>query len=124
MMGGGTTSRGREKNGDFVSPGCLYLGARHIKVVPGTYRIVELSPYARRLLQHLGIDKDQGAELARDEVEAVLDFYVLLLEAALIGRHSVFEEPVARLHQQGAFRPRPLSRSSDPVAVATSVGVG
>lgn len=123
-IGGGTTNLALGRNGEVLSTGCLYLGARHIKVVPGTYRIVELSPYARRLLQHLGIDKDQGAELVRHEVEAVLDFYVLLLEAALTGRHSVFEEPVARLHQQVAFKPEPLSGNADQVVVTLSGGVG
>jgi ethanolamine utilization protein EutA len=123
-IGGGTTNLALGRDGEVLNTGCLFVGARHIKVVPGSYRIIDLSPYARRLLRHLGIEKDQGAELTRDEVKAVLDYYLLLLEAAVTGRHEVFDEPVARFHQQIAFRPRSPSCQSDALVVTLSGGVG
>lgn len=104
-IGGGTTNLALGKNGDVLATGCLFVGARHVQVVPGTYRVVHLSSYARRLLDHLGIAKGCGDELLSHEVHAMLDFYLHLLTAALLGQADAFDEPTARLHQQVAFQP-------------------
>ena len=56
-IGGGTTNIALGQAGQVLRTGCLFLGARHVQVVPGTYQIVNLSRYARDLLQHLGIAK-------------------------------------------------------------------
>src|SRR5262249_28768785 len=48
-VGGGTTNLALGVNGEVLRTGCLFVGARHVEVEPGTYRIVKLSHYARTL---------------------------------------------------------------------------
>src|SRR5205807_7337842 len=78
-VGGGTTNLALGKAGEVLRTGCLFVGARHIQVDPGTYRIVRLSRYAAALLDHLGIRKGIGACLSTAEVDAVLGFYLGLM---------------------------------------------
>jgi ethanolamine utilization protein EutA len=120
-IGGGTTNLALGKNGEVSRTGCLFVGARHVQVVPGTYRIVKLSVYARRLFDHLDIARGPGDCLNHGEVNAVLDFYVNLLESAVTGSQAVFQEPVARLHQQVGFN---LPADAADVIVTLSGGVG
>jgi len=120
-VGGGTTSLALGKAGEVLRTGCLFVGARHIQVAPGTYRIVRLSRYAVALLDHLGIRKGIGACLSTAEVDAVLGFYLGLMEAAVLGRAAAFVEAVAHFHEQVPFR---LPASDGEIAVTFSGGVG
>src|SRR5205807_3300838 len=81
-IGGGTTNLALGRAGEVLRTGCLFVGARHVQVVPGTYRIVKLSKYAQALFAERGIARGVGQELTRTEVADVLDFYVRLLDAA------------------------------------------
>ena len=45
-VGGGTTNVAVGQNGIVSRTGCLYVGARHIQVEPGSYQISWLSDYA------------------------------------------------------------------------------
>jgi ethanolamine utilization protein EutA len=103
-VGGGTTNLALGRAGEVLRTGCLFVGARHFQVIPGTYRIARLSRYAGALLQHLGVRKGVGDCLSAAEVDAVLDFYAGLLEAAAWSQPEAFADPVARLHEQVAFR--------------------
>jgi ethanolamine utilization protein EutA len=119
-IGGGTSNLALGANGEVLATGCLFVGARHVQVEPGTYRIVQLSGYARRLFEYLGIAKDRNDELSSREVERILGCYVDWLVAAVTGDERAFAAPIARLHQQVAFahQPRPTDR------VTLSGGVG
>ncbi len=120
-VGGGTTNLALGLGGEVLRTGCLFVGARHVRVEPGGYRLVRLSPYARPLFDHLGIAKGPGDWLSPEEVDAVLSFYLDLLGAALTGEAEKFQPPVARLHEQVPFRmPAELTR----FAVTLSGGVG
>lgn len=135
-IGGGTTNLALGQAGEVLRTGCLFVGARHVQVEPGTYRIVRLSHYARALLEHLGICKGIGDELDDAEVDAILGFFMSLLEAAVSGDRAHFDEPTARLHQQVPFHWRAESREravgvigllmgpDSPFAVTISGGVG
>jgi ethanolamine utilization protein EutA len=120
-IGGGTTNLALGKAGEVLRTGCLFVGARHIQVEPGTYRIIKISPYARALLDSLGVHKENSDCLTEAEVDSVLDFYVRLLTAAAAGVPEVFQDPVARLHQQVAFH---LPAGNEPALVTLSGGVG
>jgi ethanolamine utilization protein EutA len=120
-VGGGTTNLALGKAGEVIRTGCLFVGARHVQVAPGTYRIVRLSRYATALLDHLGIHKSAGDCLDPAEVDAVLDFYLGLLESVAQGRQPTFAEPVAQFHEQVPFR---LPAIEGPLAVTFSGGVG
>jgi ethanolamine utilization protein EutA len=104
-VGGGTTNLALGVNGEVLHTGCLFVGARHVRVVPGTYRIVRLSRYARALLDALGVPKGPGDSLTDGEVHALVGYYVGLLEAAVTGVAEPFQTSVGRLHQQVPFRP-------------------
>jgi ethanolamine utilization protein EutA len=120
-IGGGTTNLALGRAGEVLRTGCLFVGARHIQVVPGGYRIVKLSRYARSLLDHLGVGKGPGDCLREAEVVAVLDFYLGLLEAAAAGAAEQFAAPVARLHEQVPFR-LPAGVGDPPVTFSGGVG--
>jgi ethanolamine utilization protein EutA len=119
-IGGGTTNLAAGKNGEVMATGSLFVGARHVQFVPGTYRIVSVSTFARRLFEHLGITSGPGNTLSEMQVAAILDFYIDLLESALSGDSRIFENPVPRLHREVAFRLPPDVR--DPI-VTISGGV-
>ena len=120
-IGGGTTNLALGSDGQVTRTGCTFVGARHVQVVPGTYRICGLSRYATRLLDHLGIRKGNGDMLESAEVGAILDFYVSLLEALVTGRRGSVDESVARFHEQVRFTLPP--GTSRPV-ITLSGGVG
>ncbi|MCI0458031.1 MAG: ethanolamine ammonia-lyase reactivating factor EutA, partial [Gemmataceae bacterium] len=120
-IGGGTTNLALGKAGEVLRTGCLFVGARHVQVEPGTYRIARLSRYAQTLLDHLGIRNGPGDTLTENEVSAILDFYLALLDAAASGSQDVFAEPTAALHQQVALR---LPTGVTDLAVPFSGGVG
>jgi ethanolamine utilization protein EutA len=120
-VGGGTTNLALGRGGEVLRTGCLFVGARHVQVEPGSYRIVRVSDYARALFAHLGIVRGPGDTLTTAERDAILDYYVSLLVAAATGDTARFDEPVARLHQQVALR---LPPDVADVAVTLSGGVG
>ncbi len=119
-IGGGTSNLALGANGEVLATGCLFVGARHVQVEPGTYRIVQLSGYARRLFEYLGIDKGRNDELSPREVERILDSYVEWLDAAVAGDERAFASPVAHRHQQVAFAHRPLP--TDHITLSGGVG--
>jgi ethanolamine utilization protein EutA len=104
-IGGGTTNIAAGISGEVIRTGSLFVGARHIQVVAGTYRIVKLSPYARARLDLFGIGARPGDCLTPAQVDAILDWQLDLIEQALAGDRAAFQNPVALLHEQVAFAP-------------------
>jgi ethanolamine utilization protein EutA len=120
-IGGGTTNIALGQNGQVMRTGCLFLGARHVQVIPGTYRIVKLSTYARDLFDHLHIAAEPGADLTRSEVDAVLTFYLTLLEAVCTGQVEAFQSPIVKRLEQVPFQ---MPTDTQDVVVTFSGGVG
>lgn len=122
-IGGGTTNLALGQAGNVLRTGCLHVGARHIEVVPGCYRIRRLSRYAAALLAELKIAKSVGDSLTESEVQAVVAFYMTLLTAAVDGNSDPgrSESNVARLHE---VSPLNIPRSVDEFVVTVSGGVG
>lgn len=120
-IGGGTTNLALGRDGQVQRTGCFYIGARHVRVVPGTYEIVALTKYAEAIFQHLQIRRDVGNVLTPDEVAAIVDYSLGLLEAAATGAAEAFENPVARHHVQVPFV---LAPSEADAAITFSGGVG
>jgi ethanolamine utilization protein EutA len=123
-IGGGTTNLALGINGEVLSTGCLFVGARHVEVVPGTYRILKRSTHLKRFLFLQGIRKGPGQELLPSEVETVLDFYLRLLDGAVTGKAEVFEECIARAHEYIPFSYPSRSIKRDEIIVTLSGGVG
>ena len=102
-IGGGTTNVAWGVAGDVLRCGCYYVGARHVEVVPGTYRVRALSAFARALFSELGRTVDAGADLNSRDLSAVLGFYVALLESVVTGLAPPSPQKAARLHCQTEF---------------------
>ncbi|HEV8059087.1 MAG TPA: ethanolamine ammonia-lyase reactivating factor EutA [Gemmataceae bacterium] len=121
-IGGGTTNLAMGINGEVLTTGCLFIGARHVQVEPGTYRIAKLSSYARHMLEHLGIRKSRGDELTLDEMDQILGCYVNWLIAAVAGNEAAFAEPLARLHEQAPFPASPSFKERPVITLSGGVG--
>jgi ethanolamine utilization protein EutA len=117
-IGGGTANITLGRNGEILRTGSYFVGARHIQVEPGSYRITRLSSYACRLLEDLRIRKSMGEHLTETEVGAITDWYLTLLESVLSGRKDIGP---GRSHQQVAFE---LPADLADYAITLSGGVG
>src|SRR5579863_2920415 len=126
-IGGGTTNIAWGIAGEVLRCGCYYVGARHIEVEPGTYRLKSLSTYGDALLSDIGIDGKPGVELTLSTIDKVLAFYVGLLESVVTGRPFTENSRLAPLHCQVAFvlpqQPANAVGGADPV-ITLSGGVG
>ena len=120
-IGGGTTNIALGQDRQVKRTGCLFLGARHVQVVPGTYEIVKLSNYARELFEHLDIDRGPGDHLPKAEVDAILTFYITILEAVCSRRAELMQSPVVKRMEQVRFE---LPSETRDVVVTFSGGVG
>jgi ethanolamine utilization protein EutA len=119
-IGGGTANIAWGLDGEVRSCGCYYVGARHIQVEPGTYRVRSLSPFARAVLADLSIDAAIHSQLAPNELAKILDYYVDALEAAVSGR-TLPPGEAARVHCQAEFI---LPASDTEPVITLSGGVG
>ena len=120
-IGGGTTNLALGLDGQVLSTGCLLVGARHFQFEKGTHRLTQLSSYAGRLLEHLGIKRGAGDTLAPDEIDKITGFYLDLLTDAVAGKPEP-NAAVAAGHVQVRFElPRDLGR---PPVIMLSGGVG
>jgi len=126
-IGGGTTNMAWGFAGEVCRCGCYYVGARHIQVDPGTYRVRALSPFAAALLAELGMPVAMGGELGARDLAAVLDFYVRLLESVLTGQPLPQPEKSAAMHCQAAFTtpsPATVGATAGAPVMTLSGGVG
>jgi ethanolamine utilization protein EutA len=82
-IGGGTTNMAFGTSGEVARTGSLLVGARHVQVEPGGYRLVRLTPEARRTCAALALDVAPGRELSEETVAALLDVSIAALEAAV-----------------------------------------
>lgn len=120
-IGGGTTNLALGLDGQVFATGCLFVGARHFEFVPGGFTLTRLSLYAAALLTHLSIARRVGDTLSQSEVEAILDFQVRLIVAAVEGDTATLQSEIARLHTQASFA---LPTLAEPPVLTFSGGVG
>ena len=85
-IGGGTTNVALGHAGEVQAVGCYQLGARHIRLEPGGYRIAGLSDVGRRMLEDLHIVPREGDSLSPDDLATIVDFIVEVLEWTVEGR--------------------------------------
>jgi ethanolamine utilization protein EutA len=126
-IGGGTTNLAWGLAGEVKTCGCYYVGARHVQVEPGTYRLRALSSFARHLFQEFRVAAEIGDELPPDDLARLLEFYVDILERAVTDRQVASSSDCARLHCQVVFRPpdrsTPTTAEDEPI-ITVSGGVG
>ena len=95
-IGGGTTNLALGRAGEVLHTGSLFIGARHVEVLPGSHRIRRLSDHAAQLFISLGITARPGDALTPAELTALLNVYITLLEAAVTGDPAPFQGPPGR----------------------------
>ncbi|HGM6785248.1 TPA: ethanolamine ammonia-lyase reactivating factor EutA [Pseudomonas aeruginosa] len=120
-IGGGTTNPALGLNGNVLACGCHFIGARHWRFEPGSYRLLGLSEHGRALLEHLGIDSSLGEHLGARDIQRLLGWQVSALEALVSGDTAFFATPIGHLHQQV---PLHLPVLQQPLALTFSGGVG
>jgi len=119
-IGGGTTNPALGLNGQVMSTGCCFIGARHCRIQPGTRKIVGLSSFGRQLLAALNLPHKPGDILDEPALDLILDFYMAGLVSIVTGDRRLFQSPVGQLHEQVALD---LTGVVDPV-ITLSGGVG
>ena len=122
-VGGGTANLALGRAGEVLATGCLFVGARHVRLAPGSRRIEALSPQAAALLAHLGIDAGVGEELAESDVARIVAWQVALVDAAITGE-PLDAAPVTTLHVQVPFEPGVPADELAEAVVTISGGVG
>lgn len=86
-IGGGTTNLAVGRAGVVTATDCRDLGARHLRVQPGTYRVVGVSPPGAARLAALGLSDPRGRELLPDERHAIMTSLAAELEE-LVARYD------------------------------------
>jgi ethanolamine utilization protein EutA len=120
-IGGGTTNLALGVDGAVTATGCLMVGARHFQFTPGTYQLTGLSPYAAALLDELKVARHVGQTLEPDEIAAIVDFNVDLLEATIEGKDSRRNSPLGERYVKAPFSGPALDAAP---AITLSGGVG
>lgn len=120
-IGGGTTNPALGRDGGVMAVGSCYVGARHFRFVPGTYRLESLSPWGERLSAALGIDARVGEAMPEAARERVLDTFTTALEAIAVGSPDFFAEPPGSLLAQVPFAPGPMPEDT---VLTFSGGIG
>jgi ethanolamine utilization protein EutA len=73
------------------------------------------------LLEDLGIDQSIGNTLSQDELLAIVDFYTVLIEAAVCADRERLNQGPFRFHEQMPFVP-PLGKVSPVITLSGGVG--
>ncbi|CAM3598499.1 ethanolamine ammonia-lyase reactivating factor EutA [Parendozoicomonas haliclonae] len=119
-IGGGTTNPALGINGQVISTGCSFIGARHFKFKPGTYELIEVSSFGQEIVKALNLPIKAGDTLSQPTLDQILDFYIAGLVATVTGDYRLFNTPVGQMHEQVRFD---LKGHSNPV-ITYSGGVG
>ncbi len=120
-VGGGTTSVALGKGGEVIATASLFVGARHVRVEPGTYRINALSAEARVVFEALGIAKGPSDTLSPHEVSAFLDAQTGAIEALIQGDHAFFSGGAGAALMDKEVRP-PLDIANATITLSGGVG--
>ncbi|WP_299734179.1 ethanolamine ammonia-lyase reactivating factor EutA [uncultured Endozoicomonas sp.] len=125
-IGGGTTNPALGIDGNVLSSGSYYIGARHFQFEPGTYRLLEISNHGEQLLKQLNLVLRPGEECSPESIERIVSYYVQGLEAIVSGDQGWFDTDVGKPLCQVAFQanlPETASRTTS-AAIIFSGGVG
>lgn len=82
-IGGGTTNAACGRGGNVEWTDWSWIGARHIAVQPGTYKLETCSPMGAQVLEKLAISKKPGDALHPSDVLRIVQTWVDELEALI-----------------------------------------
>ncbi|HNN93825.1 MAG TPA: ethanolamine ammonia-lyase reactivating factor EutA [Pseudomonadota bacterium] len=83
-IGGGTSNLALGRGDTVLLTDVLQVGARHLRFVPGSYRLIAASPVGGQRLASLGIENAIGRELSPPEVAALCRSFVAELEERVV----------------------------------------
>ncbi len=83
-IGGGTSNLALGRGDSVLLTDVLQVGARHLRFVPGSYRLISASPVGGQRLASLGIENAIGRELSPTEVAALCRSFVAELEERVV----------------------------------------
>lgn len=92
-IGGGTTNTALGLNGEILCTGCAFIGARHFRFSPGTYRLTGMSSFGKKLLNLLEMPKAAGDIFDAYTVDRLVDWMVLYLEELVTGPRTIAKDP-------------------------------
>ena len=122
-IGGGTTNRALGLNGNITLSGCYYIGARHFRFEPGSYRLTHVSKQGIKVAQALNIHVTPGTELDKQAINLLVDYYVSGLEAIVTGHTAWLNSCPGRELCQRPFELSPSQIKQSPI-ITFSGGVG
>jgi ethanolamine utilization protein EutA len=120
-IGGGTTNPALGRDGAVLATGSCYVGARHFRFAPGSYRLEGLSAWGERLAGALGIEARVDEEMPEAARNRLLEAFTDALEALAAGTEAFFATPPGSLLAQAPFAPGPLPADT---VLTFSGGVG
>lgn len=107
-IGGGTSNLALGRDGEVHCTGCLAVGARHLRLAPGTRRVEEVSPRMSGLLRELGVAAAPGGELGEADVERIVEAWCGILERAVLGTLRA-DAPLVDVPLRPGIPPRELA---------------
>jgi ethanolamine utilization protein EutA len=119
-IGGGTTNAATGRDGEVLDTACHFIGARHLRFVPGSYRITAISPFGQAMLDALGLDSAVGDELGATERQRLLDYCIEALIEIVDGTGKAFGRDETRCIEQAPWLHSPTGSE----VVTFSGGVG
>ena len=100
-IGGGTTNSALGVNGNVVSTGCHFIGARHFRFRAGTFELEATSRWGAALAADRRIKAEPGRTLTPSEVAQLVGYYIEALERLVAGSPPPDEAAsLANLHEQ------------------------
>lgn len=119
-IGGGTTNPALGLGGTVLATGCAFVGARHLRFEPGTYRLTHVTAQGRAVMAAAGVRAVVGDELTAGQVGGVVATLVRALEDIASGEPRWARGLQIEL-EQVAFAPPPTC--AEPL-LCFSGGVG
>lgn len=83
-IGGGTSNLALGRGDSVLLTDVLQVGARHLRFVPGSYRLIAASPIGQQRLASLGFENAIGRELSPPQVAALCRSFVAELEERVV----------------------------------------
>jgi ethanolamine utilization protein EutA len=124
-IGGGTTNAALGADGHVLATACHFIGARHVRVAPGTQRVLAVSKHAARIAAALGLALAPGRDLDRHTLARFVNWQVRTLEAIVTDERGWFAIPPGDAIVQAAFEPAACgAEPADTPRITFSGGVG
>lgn len=84
-IGGGTTNLALGADGKVLRTGCMAIGARHVQLQAGSWKLLRLSAEVDRFFRERSLHFRPGEEIAAPARKLLLDHWITRMEAVVLG---------------------------------------